>query len=251
MNPLLSVSHLCKSFDGVRALDGFSCDAHEGEILGLVGPNGAGKTTLFHVLTGLLQADAGTACFRDLELTALPTHRIATSGIARTFQECRLVGGMSVIQNVLLAFRDQPGERLLNVFFRPRHCRDHEGRIRARAEEYLAAAGLEDRADDMADDLSYGQQKLLTLIACLAADATLLLLDEPVAGIAPEMKAQMLGIIKGLPRFGKTVILIEHDIEAITEICNRVVFMQTGRAICEGTPFEIRNDPRVIEAYLE
>ena len=250
MTALAEIRQVSKRFDGVRALDEFSCTVLSGEVLGLVGPNGAGKTTLFNLINGLLPANGGSVRFGGQELVGKAPHRIANLGIARTFQECRLIRRIRVIENVLLGFRDQPGEHLLNVVFRPRLCRDHEKTIRAKAEELLASAGLSDKANDLADNLSYGQQKLLTLLACLAANADLLLLDEPVAGIAPEMKAKILGIIKDLAKQGKSVIVIEHDMEAIREVCDRVIFMDTGRYVCEGTPDEVRNDPRVIEAYL-
>jgi len=250
MTALAEITGVAKHFDGVKALDGFSCEVRSGEILGLVGPNGAGKTTLFNVVNGLLPADGGSVQFKGQELLGRAPHQIANLGIARTFQECRLIRRIRVIENVLFGFRNQPGENLFNVFFRPRLVRNHEKAIRARAEALLDSAGLSDKANDLADNLSYGQQKLLTLLACLAADADLLLLDEPIAGIAPEMKARILGIIKALPNQGKSVILIEHDMEAIREVCDRVIFMDTGRYVCEGTPDEVRNDPRVIEAYL-
>ncbi len=251
MTFLAEIMGVAKHFNGVKALDDFSCEIRSGEILGLVGPNGAGKTTLFNVMNGLLPADGGSMRFKGHELIGKASHRIAKLGIARTFQECRLIRRIRVIENVLFGFRRQPGENLLNVFFRPKRVRNHEEAIRARAEELLDSAGLADKTNDLADNLSYGQQKLLTLLVCLAADADLLLLDEPIAGIAPEMKAKILGIIKNLPRQGKSVILIEHDMEAIREVCDRVIFMDTGRYICEGSPDQIRNDRRVIEAYLD
>ena len=152
---------------------------------------------------------------------------------------------------MLLAYKDQPGERLANVFLRWRMTRAHEAENRVRALELLEWAGLDGKADDQADDLSYGQQKLLSLICCLAADAQLLLLDEPVAGMAPEMVERILAIIRGLPDKGKSVIFIEHNLGAVMEVCDRVIFMDAGAKVSEGTPEEVRSDPRVIEAYLE
>lgn len=251
MSGFLDIKGLSKSFDGVNALNGFSCAFEKGEIVGLVGPNGAGKTTLFNVITGFLRADDGRAVLHGTNLLSLPPHRVPTIGISRTFQDLRLIRRLTVLENVCLAFKNQPGENLGNVFFRHKHCSLHEDGNRDRAISLLKSAGLEAKVNDPADDLSYGQQKLLSLVCCLAADADLLLLDEPVAGIAPEMIDRILGIIQSLPGKGKSVVIIEHNMDAVIQVCNRVVFMDAGVKVCEGSPEEVRNDPRVIEAYLD
>ena len=248
---LLQTTGLSKSFDGVEALAGVSCAVRSEEIVGLIGPNGAGKTTLFNVLSGVLPADRGTASFRSKNLLKTSAHMIANLGIARTFQKLRLIRQMSVLDNVMLAFKNQPGERMVKVFFRWKRCLAVESRNRQKAMTLLEEVGLADNASDLAEALSYGQQKLLSIVMCLAADAKLLLLDEPVAGIAPEMREKILAIIKDLPGQGKSTIVIEHDMEAIRDVCGRVVFMDAGKKVCEGTLEEVRNDPRVIEAYLE
>lgn len=251
MTSLAGMQSLSKHFNGVVALADFSCAVAEREILGLLGPNGAGKTTLFNVLTGLLAPDSGAADFNGQALIGRPVHKIANLGIARTFQNLRLIRRITVLENVLLCFKNQPGENLFNVFFRPGHCKRHEAGIRENAMELLQTAGLSEKASDLADNLSYGQQKLLSLLCCLAADAKLLLLDEPVAGIAPEMAERILAIIADLPKQGKSAIVIEHDIDALKGIAHRMIFMDAGRKICEGSPDEVLNDPRVIEAYLD
>jgi ABC-type branched-subunit amino acid transport system ATPase component len=248
---LLEIEGLEKNFDGVRALDGLSCSIGTGEIVGLIGPNGAGKTTLFNVITGFIGADRGKAAFRGRNLIGRPPYRIANIGIARTFQDLRLIRRLSVLDNVLLSFRNQPGERLRNVFFRWRTSARREAQNRKAGFSLLEQAGLADKADDPAENLSYGQQKLLSLLCCLAAGAELLLLDEPVAGIAPEMIEKILSMIRGLPAQGKTVILIEHNMDAVMQVCSRVIFMDAGTVVSEGTPEQVRNDPRVIEAYLD
>ena len=248
---LLQVAGLRKTFAGVTALDGFSCEVGEREVLGLIGPNGAGKTTLFNAVTGFIPPDRGTVAFKGRDVVGMAPHRIANAGVARTFQKLRLIRRISVLENVLLAFRDQPGERLLNVFFRWRACRRQEGENRSKALQLLDSTGLRGKADDQAEALSYGQQKLLSLVCCLASGADLLLLDEPVAGIAPEMVEKILSIIRGLPKQGKSVVLIEHNLDAVMQVCDRVVFMDAGRKVSEGTPEEVRSDPKVIEAYID
>lgn len=219
--------------------------------MGLIGPNGAGKTTLLNCLTGFIRPDHGSIRFKGTELFGYPPHRIASLGIARTFQSLHLIRQMSVLDNVLLAFRDQTGEGLYNLLFRRPVSRRQESANGMRATELLAQVDLADQAQDPAGALSYGQQKLLSLSCCLAADAQLLLLDEPVAGIAPHMAERILSLIRTLPEQGRSVILIEHDMDAISEVCQRVIVMDAGAKVSEASPEMIRNDVRVIAAYLE
>ena len=251
MTALLNMRNLSKHFDGVTALVDFSCTLGRGEILGVIGPNGAGKTTLFNVLTGFITPDKGQILLQDKNLTRLSPHKLALLGIARTFQNLRLIQWLTVLQNVLLFFDEQPGERLSNIFFRRGRCNKQEARNREKALLLLEGVGLRQKADDPAEALSYGQQKLLSIVCCLAADAQVLLLDEPVAGIAPEMIERILGVIQDLPARGKSVMLIEHNLDAVMQVCNRVVFMDAGANISEGTPQQVRDDPRVLEAYID
>ena len=248
---LLEVFSLNKRFDGIKALDDFSASICNGEILGVIGQNGAGKTTLFNVLTGFIPPDKGSVSLKGKNIIGTAPYKIANRGISRTFQNLRLIRQISVLDNVLLSFRDQPGEKLGNIFFRWGRCKAQEKANREEALTLLKETGLGNKAYDPAEALSYGEQKLLTLVCCLAARSDLLLLDEPVAGIAPEMIEKILGIIKYLPSKGKTVILIEHNLDAVMKVCDRVIFMDAGRKISEGKPEEVRNDPRVIEAYID
>ncbi|MBU4288240.1 MAG: ATP-binding cassette domain-containing protein, partial [Proteobacteria bacterium] len=175
----------------------------------------------------------------------------ARAGIARTFQQLRLITRMTVLDNILLSFQNQAGEYLKNTFLFPGRVKKQERKNREKANELLAFMGIEEKAGDLVEDLSYGQQKMISLACCLASGADLLLLDEPVAGINPSMIEKILMVIKKLPEAGKTFVIIEHNIEAVMRVCDRVIFMDEGKKIAEGDPESVRHDPAVIEAYLE
>ena len=248
---MLKVSNLNKNFDGVVALKDFSFEMRENEILGLIGPNGAGKTTFFNVLSGFIKQESGTIEFSGKDISSISSPKIVSTGISRTFQDLRLIRQIPVIDNILLSFNHQSGENVFNIYFNPKGWKQVENIDREKALELLEYAGIKDKANDLANDLSYGQQKLLSLICCLAADAKLLLLDEPIAGLNPKMREKILRIISELPSKGKSAIIIEHDMDFIERICDKVIFMDMGEKISEGTAEEVRNDPKVIEAYLE
>lgn len=248
---VLKVHKLIKNFDGVRALFDFSCFLRHGEILGLIGPNGAGKTTFFNIVSGFMLPDGGKVVFKGTDISSARLHRITDMGISRTFQDLRLIRQISVLDNVLLSFQEQPGEKLRNIFFNWRKSLEKENVNRKEAVDLLEETGLVHKAGDPAGELSYGQQKLLSLVCCLAAKSEILLLDEPVAGIAPEMIEKILRIIRDLRGRSKSVILIEHNLDAVMRVCDRVIFMDAGVKVSEGTPEEVRNDPKVFEAYID
>jgi ABC-type branched-subunit amino acid transport system ATPase component len=251
MSSVLRIINVNKNFDGTVALDGFSLDIPRKSITGIIGPNGAGKTTLFNVVTGFLTLDSGRIIFFDKQLNGLPPYLINRLGIIRTFQQLRLISRMSVLDNILLSFKDQTGEHLKNIFFFKERINKQERKNNARAYELLELMGIDEKANDLVDDLSYGQQKMVSLACCLASGSDVLLLDEPVAGINPEIIQETLAVIRKLPEEGKTILLIEHNIDAVMQVCDRVVFMDEGKKIVEGAPESVRNDPFVIEAYLE
>lgn len=250
MSDLLRVEEIEKSFDGLKALDSFSCTVRQGEIVGLLGPNGAGKTTLFNIVTGLYLPDAGRVFFKGKSVETAPPYHRTRYGMAWTFQEIRLAPTLSVLDNVLASFRSQPGEKLLHLVFHPRLCAAQERSNRMTAMQLLEESGLLPEKDNSASDLSYGQQKMLSLVCLLASRPALALLDEPVAGIAPEWRSQIISKIKALPNQGCSVVVIEHDVDTLLQICDRLIFMDTGRSLCEGAPDVVLSDPRVIEAYL-
>lgn len=246
---MLRCEGLTKSFDGVQALVNVHLHFPESGIAAIIGPNGAGKTTLLHVLTGFLRSDAGRCFLGEREIARLASHRIARLGVARTFQDLRLILQVPVLENVLLARPEQQGERLLPALLRF-GLRAEEEENREEALRLLRFVGLEAKAYELAGTLSYGQQKLLTLACCLATGAKILLLDEPVAGVHPEMVMHILGLLRQLWQAGKLVVFIEHDLAVVREVAERVIVMDEGKIIAEGPPHEILEQPEIIEAYL-
>ena len=240
---------LSKSFDGVRALDHIDLTFPTAGITAIIGPNGAGKTTLINLLTGFLRPDAGKCFLGGQEITRLSPHEIARLGIARTFQDLRLILQVPVLDNVMLARPHQRGETLLGALLRIGIAKE-ESENREAAMVLLRFVGLEERANDLTGKLSYGQQKLLTIACCLATEARLLLLDEPVAGVHPDMVEKILALMRKLADDGKRILFIEHDISAVRQIADHVIVMDHGRIRAQGPPHEVLENAEVMEAYL-
>jgi ABC-type branched-subunit amino acid transport system ATPase component len=248
---MLEFTNISKRFDGVKAVQNVSLSIKQGEITSLIGPNGAGKTTLFNIATGFIKPDHGELAFKHCLLNDLAPWRIARQGIARTFQNLRIFTKLTLLENVLLGMKLPRGERLLYAMFRFSNSSVEHKENLNRAQELLDFAGLLSYRNELADNLSYGQQKLLSIACCMAGDPELLLLDEPVAGVQPEMIRRIEALLKQLvDKHEKTVLLIEHDIEFVLRISDTVVVMDDGRKIVEGEPESIRNDAEILEAYL-
>jgi neutral amino acid transport system ATP-binding protein len=250
-NAILAVEDVVKRFGGIHAVDGASFGVADGSVTALIGPNGAGKTTLFNVITGFHRGDAGAVRFAGENVLRKPAYAIARRGMVRTFQITKALAAMPVIDNMMLAAPDQPGERFRNLFFRPGAVRAREREVREQADELLDVFDLDRLADHYAGTLSGGQRKLLELARALMAQPRLLLLDEPMAGINPTLGRRLLDHMQRLRREeGMTFLFIEHDMEVVMNHSDRVIVMAEGRVIAEGEPHHVRADQAVIDAYL-
>jgi ABC-type branched-subunit amino acid transport system ATPase component len=248
---LLDVDDVVKRFGGIRAVDGATMEVREGAITALIGPNGAGKTTLFNVVTGFYKGDRGEVRFDGESVFGEPPYAIARKGMVRTFQITKALAAMPVIDNMMLAAREQPGERFRNLVLRPGAVRAREREVHEQAMELLEIFNLTELADNYAGTLSGGQRKLLELARALMARPKLLLLDEPMAGINPTLGRRLLDHMQRLRKEeGVTFLFIEHDMEVVMNHSDRVIVMAEGRVIAEGEPHEVRSDRRVIDAYL-
>ena len=248
---ILQVQDLVKHFGGILAVNGANFDVEERSVTALIGPNGAGKTTLFNVITGFYRAERGSVRFQGQEIIRRPPHVVARLGMVRTFQITKALARMPVIDNMMLAAPDQPGERLYNLIARPGATRSREREVRGRAEELLEVFQLSKLAHEYAGVLSGGQRKLLEFARALMAEPRMLLLDEPMAGINPTLGARLLEHIQQLrAERGMTFLFVEHDMEVVMGHSDRVIVMAEGRVIASGPPEEVRRDKRVIDAYL-
>ena len=249
--PLLRVEGVVKRFGGIHAVDGAGFEVAAGSMTALIGPNGAGKTTLFNAITGFQRVEGGSVRLAGEEVLNLPAYAIARRGMVRTFQITKALEAMPVIDNMMLAAPDQPGERFRNLVLHPRAVRRREREVRAQAIELLEFFHLAEHAGAYAGTLSGGQRKLLELARALMTEPQLLLLDEPMAGINPSLGRRLLEYLQRLrAERGTTILYVEHDMEVVMNHSDLVVVMAEGRTIAVGEPHAVREDPAVIDAYL-
>ena len=248
---ILVVDGLSRRFGGIRAVDDATLDVDRGSVTALIGPNGAGKTTLFHLVTGFVRPDRGGVLYDGRSIAGKPPYAIARRGLVRTFQLTKTLAAMPVIDNMMLAAPDQPGERLLGLATRAVAARKREKEVRERALELLDTFNLAEKADDYAGTLSGGQRKLLELARALMLEPRMVLLDEPMAGVNPTLGRRLLDHMQELRRErGVTFLFIEHDMEVVMHHADRVIVMANGTVIADGKPDDVRRDQRVIDAYL-
>jgi len=248
--PILEVQDVSKAFDGLKALSRVSFAVNAREILAVIGPNGAGKTTLFNVISGAFPPTGGTIRFTGKPIQDWPSHRIAGAGLVRTFQNVRLFGRMTALENVMVGLHQRTRAGLLSAAMRLPSERAEEARIREEAQRLLAMVGLEGLADVLASSLPLGQQRVIEIARALAADPAILLLDEPGAGLSAGERDQLRELVRAVRAAGVTVLLVEHDMDLVMGLADRIVVLNYGEKIAEGTTDEIQNNPQVIEAYL-
>ena len=247
---LLQANQVAKHFGGVKALRDVSLSIRRGEIYGLIGPNGAGKTTFFNCMTGLYIPDGGGFTFDGVALQADAPHRAAELGIARTFQNIRLFGNMTALENVMVGRHVRTRAGVVGAMLNTSATRAEEAAIRQRAIDLLHYVRIEDRADDLAKNLSYGDQRRLEIARALATEPKLLCLDEPAAGMNATETEELRDLIEGIRHDGTTILLIEHDVKLVMGLCDRVAVLDYGALVIEDVPAVVQKDQRVIEAYL-
>ncbi|ANT54730.1 MULTISPECIES: ABC transporter ATP-binding protein [Mesorhizobium] len=250
MSNLLEIAGLNKRFGGLQAVDRCELSVREGSITGLIGPNGAGKTTLFSIISGFTKPDSGQIRFGGRRIEGLGAYEVARRGLRRTFQIPRELKEMSVLENLMLVPEGQFGDRLLSVLLPGARVRQEEQVNEAAAREVLETVGLAEKADIAAARLSGGQKKLLELARCLMSRPRLMLLDEPTAGVNPTLIRHLMKVMQKVHASGITLLIIEHNMNVIMELCERVVVLDRGHVIAAGTPAEIQQNKQVLDAYL-
>ncbi|MEO1267940.1 MAG: ABC transporter ATP-binding protein, partial [Myxococcota bacterium] len=249
--PLLKVEGIVKRFGGLTAVSNFNVAIHSGELVGLIGPNGAGKTTVFNLITGVYVPTEGTIHISGTPTAGLSPDRITALGIARTFQNIRLFDEMTVLENVKTAYNLRTQYSLLDAIFRTRRFREAEANVHAQSMELLETMGLAQTAHERSASLAYGQQRRLEIARALATQPSLLILDEPAAGMNPQETEELMDMVRDIrTRFDLTLLIIEHDMKFIMRLCERIIVLDRGRIIAKGTPLEVKQNPAVIAAYL-
>lgn len=249
--PVLQTKHLGITFGGLRAVNDFNIEIYKGELVGLIGPNGAGKTTVFNMLTGVYVPTEGDVLLEGVPLNGKKTHQFVAAGVARTFQNIRLFGQMTVLENVKVAFSKDIKYKMGAALFRTPSYWKTERELNEKALELLKIFHLENKADYPASSLPYGEQRKLEIARALATNMKILLLDEPAAGMNPTETAELVECIRIIrEQFGIAILLIEHDMSLVMNICEKIQVINFGETIASGVPEEIVNDPKVIEAYL-
>ena len=248
--PILAIEHVAVHFGGLIAISDMNFEVGEGELVSLIGPNGAGKTTAFHVITGFLKPTKGRVMFRGTSLNGLKPHEVTSLGLVRTFQRTSVFDKISVFENVLIGLHRRTAASLFGTLLSLPKERHAEAELREKAWEILKLVGIDHQADELGGSLPYGDQRLLGVALGLAADPSALLLDEPVSGMNATETARFVNLLNKLRERGKTILLVEHDMPMVMGVSDRIVVLNYGRIIANGTPTEIQNDPEVIQAYL-